>query len=142
MRIHIFRWQILDLGTWSSHIGTGWKPWQSGHRWHRFLYWLAVFVGLRPILGFVPPVCLRILCSGILLWKTSVCLVFTKHSQVSVYLTPHQSKTSKLNSPLPLFSYFGVGLLVQELCFVYCGAWQLSSGCFCRVQGEVNVGLF
>jgi hypothetical protein len=58
MWIPISGWQIVDFGTLSSIVVTGWYRWCSRQRWHQFWWWQSVSVGVdAPV-----PACLQCVC--------------------------------------------------------------------------------
>jgi len=133
---------IVDQGTLSSHIVTGWLRWPSGQRWQCSWYRLFVSVWCRCTSSVVPPLCLRILHSAILARKAAVRVVFMEHSWVTFYCSLYLSMPKKLNSPLPLFRDFGARYLRWILCFFYQGARKPFFNHFGHIQGKVHVWLF
>ena len=98
--------------------------------------------GLRYTGSVESPACLQILCRAILARKASGRVVLTKHSWVSFYRSLHLFTPRKINTPLLLFSDLGVSFLDHILHFLYCCAWNPSSGHFGHIQGQAHVGLF
>jgi len=134
MYIHISGWHTVDFGTLSCLIFTRWHRWHSRQRWHR-LSW-------RWPCSVATPACLRILCCAIFARKAAVHLIFMNHSRVSFYCSLHLSMPRKLNSLRFFFLAFGVRLLDQVLCFLYCGPRKPSFGQLGHIQGKAHVGLF
>jgi len=127
---------------WAPSSSTGWLRWVSRQRWCWFYCRQSVSVGRRCNRSFTPPVWLRILCGAILPRKASVCEVLPELSRVSLYPRLHFAMRRRHNSPVLLFSDFGVSLVEPVLCFYYRGAWKPFFGHFRHVQGQVDVGLF
>jgi len=140
--MNIPRWQIVDFGTLSSLIVTGWQRWRSGQRWRRFWFQMSGSVGRGCNCSFAPPTCLRINCSIVGPRKAFVCVVLTKHSQVLSYRSLHDSLPRNLNSQLPLLLDFGARFLDQILRFLYCSLRKPSCGHLGHIPRQVHVGLF
>ena len=146
--INISGLQIGNLKRLSSGIVTGWRGWRSGQRWRSWQWWcqlcswLSASVGWRWTCVFASPACLRIPSRAILAMKGSICLVLTKHGQVSFCCSLHLFMPWTLNTPLLLFLDFCARFLNLILIFLSCSWRKPAFGHFAHIKGEAHVGLF
>jgi len=123
---HISSWYIYNYGTIGSLIMNERRRWQSAWRWPEVGCGRCVLVVVKVHLSLVPSVCLPILCAAIVARKAAIHLIFSNHSQVSVYCRLRSLMLKKRNSPLPLPLYFSARFLHQVLHFHYCRAQNTS----------------
>jgi len=135
-------WQIVDLGTLSYLIVTGWHRWRSGQRWSRVWCQLSVSVGWMCIRSVATPACVQILCSASVAMTASIRVVLMKHSRVSSYHTLDLLLPRRLSFPLLHISDFGARFLDQILHFLHCGTPKPPFGHFGQIQSQVHIGLF
>jgi hypothetical protein len=87
-------------------------------------------------------VCSKIFRYAILEWKVCGCVVWTKHTRLSLYRSLQHTMPSNLNDLHLHFSHLGDRFLDHVLCFLYRSTWKLSIGYFGHSQGQAHVGLF
>jgi len=121
MYLHISGLHTFGLGTFYTHIITGWCRCLSGWKWSQFWCRLSELVTTRCTPSFAPPECLRIRCSAILGRKAAVHLIFTNPRRLIFYPSMHCSLPRKRNCPLPLCSLFAARFLEYILSLLDCG---------------------
>jgi len=134
----------------AAHLQFGNSDLSHYHRWVlvAFCAEVALSLVLAVSIGLVevhPLLCASSTSAHLLLFhfgkKAAICLIFMNHSWKFFNHSLHIAISMKLDSLLPLFSDFGVMLIDQVLCFLYCGAQTPSFAYFAHIQGKDQVRL-
>jgi len=134
MYIHLSGWHSSSFGALSCLTVIRWRGWRFGPVRCRS-WW-------RCTRAFEPPACLWIRCCAILARKTAARLILTNQCQVSFHRSLHLDMPGKQNTPLLLFSDFGVRCFDSLLCFLHSGTRKPLFSHFGHIQGKMLVGLF